>query len=95
MGTVSTKLHKSTHCGKLDFGNCWNVGVVKAYFDDKLIGEAESNTPNKIVEFPIPKDGVLKIRDEGANSVIKFTNFELVPCTIEPQSKHSYYFYFF
>ena len=80
MGTVSTKLHKSTHCGKLDFGNCWDAGVVKAYFDDKLIGEAQPNTPNRIVEFHIPKDGELKIRDEGANSVIKFTKFELVEC---------------
>ena len=88
MGTVSTKLHKSTHCGKLDFGNCWDAGVVKAYFDDKLIGEAQPNTQNKVVEFPILKDGELKIRDEGANSVIKFTKFELVDCTSEPQSKN-------
>ena len=93
VGTISTKLYTSAHCGKLEFGNCWNVGVVKAYFDDKLIGEAQANTPNKIVEFPILKDGELKIRDEGANSVIKFTKFELVPCTIEPQSKQSYYFW--
>ena len=81
MGTVSTMLHKTTKCGKLDFGNCWNGGVVKAYFDDKLIGQAPPSTPNRVVEFPIPKDGELKIRDEGANSVIKFTKFELVECT--------------
>ena len=37
------------------------------------------------MEFPILKDGELKIRDEGANSVIKFTKFELVECTSEPQ----------
>ena len=85
VGTVSTKLHKSTKCGKLDFGNCWNEGVVKAYFDDKLIGEAQPNTPNRVVEFPIAKDGELKIRDEGANSVIKFTKFELVECNSEAQ----------
>ena len=85
VGTVSTKLHKSTHCGKLEFGNCWNAGVVKVYYDDKLIGEAQPNTPNKVIEFPIPKDGELKIRDEGANSVIKFTKFELVECTNKAQ----------
>ena len=82
MGTVSTQLHKTTKCGKLDFGNCWSGGVVKAYFDDKLIGEAPPNTPNRVVEFPIPKDGELKFRDEG-NSIIKFTKFELVECTSE------------
>ena len=87
VGTVSTKLHKSTHCGKLDFGNCWDAGVVKAYFNDKLIGEAHPNTPNRIVEFPIETDGELKIRDEGANSVMKFTKFEMVPCSQEPQGK--------
>ena len=81
VGTVSTILHKSPYCGKLDFGNCWSKGVVKAYFDDKLIGEAQPNNHNKVVEFPIPKDGELKIRDEGANSVIRFTKFELVECT--------------
>ena len=83
MGTVSTKLQQTTKCGKLDFGNCWNAGVVKAYFDNKLIGEAPPNTPNRVVEFPIPKDGELKIRDEGAYSIIKFTKFELVECTSE------------
>ena len=83
VGSVSTMLHKSMHCGKIDFGNCWNAGVVKAYFDDKLIGEAQPNTPNKVVEFPIPKDGELKIRDEGAYSIIKYTKFELVECTSE------------
>ena len=88
MGTVSTQLHKTTKCGKLDFGNCWSGGVVKAYFDDKLIGEAPPNTPNRVVEFPILKDGELKIRDEGANSVIKFTKFELVECTSEDQGNH-------
>ena len=81
MGTVSTKLHKTTKCGKLEFGNCWNAGVVRAYFDHQMIGEAQPNTPNRVVEFSIPKDGELKIRDEGANSVIKFTKFELVECT--------------
>ena len=90
VGTVSTKLRKGTLCGKIDFGNCWDAGVVKVYFDDKLIGEAQPNTPSKVIEFSILKDGELKIRDEGANSVIKFTKFEMVECTSEPQSKHSF-----
>ena len=81
VGTVSTKLKKTDYCGKIDFGNCWDAGVVKVYFDDKVIGEAQPNTLNKVVTFPIPKDGELKIRDEGANSVIRFTKFELVECT--------------
>ena len=87
VGTVSTKLHKSTRCGKIDFGNCWDYGFVRAYFDDILIGEAPKNKLNKVVEFPILKDGELKLRDERSigleekHSVIMFTKFEMVECT--------------
>ena len=82
VGSVSTTLYKSYKCGKLDFGNCWHAdGTVRAYLSGKLIGEAGPNTPSRIIEFAIPEDSLLEIKDEGANSVIKFTNFEMVDCS--------------
>ena len=83
VGTISTKLYPSSmkKCGRLYFGNCWNAGVVKAYMDGKLIGEASPNVHNKIIEFPILHDSLLELRDEGANSVIKFTKFDMVSCS--------------
>ena len=81
VGSISTTLYKSSKCGKLDFGNCWNKGTVKTYLAGKLIGEAGPNTPSQIIEFVIPEDSQLEIKDEGANSVIKFTNFEMVDCS--------------
>ena len=66
----------------MDFGNCWNNdGTVRAYLAGKLIGEAGPNTPNLIIEFAIPEDSLLEIKDEGLSSVIKFTNFEMVDCS--------------
>ena len=83
VGTISTILNTSPAygCGRLVFGNCWNEGVVRAYFDGGLIGEAKADTPTKTIEFPISKDGLLEIKDEPYNSVIKFTSFEMVSCT--------------
>ena len=81
VGSISTMLYKSSKCGKLHFGNCWDAGTVRAYSAGELIGEAGPNTPSKIIEFAIPEDSQLEIKDEGANSVIKFTNFEMVDCS--------------
>ena len=81
VGSISTTLFKSSKCGKLDFGNCWNTGTVRAYLAGKLIGEAGPNTPRRLIEFAIPENSLLEFKDEGENSVIKFTNFEMVDCT--------------
>jgi hypothetical protein len=81
VGSISTTLYKSSKCGRLDFGNCWHAGTVKVYLAGELIGEASPNTPSKIIEFAIPEDSQLEIKDEGENSVIKFTNFEMVDCS--------------
>ena len=81
VGSISTTLDKSSKCGKLDFGNCWVAGTVRAYLAGELIGEAGPNTPSHIIEFAIPENSLLEIKDEGANSVIKFTNFEMVDCS--------------
>ena len=82
VGSISTTLYKSSKCGKLDFGNCWHAdGTVRAYLSGKLIGEAGPNTPSQIIEFAIPENSLLEIKDEGSSSVIKFTNFEMVDCS--------------
>ena len=81
VGSISTTLFKSSKCGRLDFGNCWNTGTVRAYLAGKLIGEAGPNTPRQLIEFAIPENSLLEIKDEGENSVIKFTNFEMVDCS--------------
>ena len=81
VGSISTTLFKSSKCGRLDFGNCWNTGTVRAYLAGKLIGEAGPNTPRRLIEFAIPENSLLEIKDEGENSVIKFTNFEMVDCS--------------
>ena len=81
VGSISTTLYKSSKCGKLDFGNCWSGGTVRVYLAGKLIGEAGPNTPSQIIEFAIPATSLLEIKDEGDNSVIKFTNFEMMDCS--------------
>ena len=81
IGSISTTLYKSSKCGKLDFGNCWDTGTVRVYLAGKLIGEAGPNTPRRLIEFAIPENSLLEIKDEGANSVIKFTSFEMVDCS--------------
>ena len=44
----STFLNGSAE-GKLDFGNCWNRGVVKVYLNGDEIGDADPNTPRYIL----------------------------------------------
>ena len=80
-------LNKSTLCGRLDFGNCWDTGVVRVYLEGVLIGRATANTPSKKITFPLPEDSLLEIKDEGANSVIKFNHFEMVECSTGKENK--------
>ena len=54
---------------------------MKTYLAGKLIGVAGPNTPSRIIEFTIPEDSQLEIKDEGASSIIKVTNFEMVDCS--------------
>ena len=69
VGTVSTGL-KGNGEATLDFGNCWDLGEVKVYLNDKIIASAEKNTPTKTVSFNFQDGDILKLKDEGANSVI-------------------------
>ena len=69
VGTVSIKLQGNGEA-TLDFGNCWDAGEVKVYVDDKEVASAQPNTPSKTVSFNFRDGDILKLRDEGQNSVI-------------------------
>ena len=69
VGTVSIKLQGSGEA-TLDFGNCWDRGEVKVYLNDKVVASAQKNTPTKTVSFNFRDGDILKLRDEGQNSVI-------------------------
>ena len=57
--------------------------------DGELIAEAGPDTPSVLVEFQIPQDSLLEIKDEGSNSKIKFSGFEMVDCSGETKLKKS------
>ena len=69
VGSVSIKLQGNGEA-TLDFGNCWDAGEVKVYVDDKEVASAQPNTPSKTVSFNFRDGDILKLRDEGQNSVI-------------------------
>ena len=76
--------NRKKKCGRLDFGNCWDTaGTVRVYLDGQLVGEAYEDTLSKTIEFPIVKDSLLEIRDEGPSSIIRFNHFEMVECSGE------------
>ena len=79
IGSIKTTLHG---CGsaQLDFGNCYRKGITQVKLNGELIGEASSNTPNKVIEFDFKAGAILKLRDEGGNSVIQFTKFTILNC---------------
>ena len=49
-GSIGTKLFGNGH-GRLDFGNCWNTGIVRVLLNGTEIASASSNTPSTIIEF--------------------------------------------
>jgi len=69
VGTVSTTLLGDGEA-TLDFGNCWDQGVVKVYLNDKVVASAHKNTPSKTVSFNFHHGDFLRLRDEGRNSII-------------------------
>ena len=79
VGSISTIL-KGNGRAKLNFGNCWNTGIVKVYLDDIEIGSADNNVPSKDIEFDFQQGNVLKLRDEGPNSVIQLNSLEVIEC---------------
>ena len=69
VGTLSTTL-KGSGFVTVDFGNCWDQGVVKLYLDDKVISTAHVGDKRVVNTFFFTSNSVLKLKDEGANSVV-------------------------
>ena len=60
----------------MDFGNCWNDGVVVAYLNDKVIGKAYPETPSQLTStFHFKHGDKLSLYDEGDGSIIQFNKF--------------------
>ena len=76
VGTISTVLPGYGEA-TLDFGNCWDRGEVKVYLNDKIIASAQTNTPTKTVSFNFQDGDILKLKDEGANSVIALNGISM------------------
>ena len=79
VGSISTIL-KGNGRAKLNFGNCWDTGIVKVYLNDIEIGSADNNVPSKDIEFDFQQGNVLMLRDEGPNSVIQLNSLEVIEC---------------
>ena len=79
VGSISTVLACGGY-GKLDFGNCWNDGVVVAYLNDQVIGKAYPNTPSHLTfKFGFKHGDKLVLKDEGDGSIILFNQFYYYP----------------
>ena len=77
VGYIKTKI-EGFGTGRLDFGNCWNSGIVKVFLDGIEIASAPVSTPNKIVEFGF-NSSELEIREEDIG-ILVFNSFEVLTC---------------
>ena len=73
VGTLSTTF-QSTGVATIDFGNCWDTGVVRVYLDDVVIAAASAGSKSVKKTFHFTRGSVLKIKDEGPNSVIELNS---------------------
>ena len=80
VGSISTTLTASGSA-KLYFGNCWAFGSVKVYLDDIEIASA-GPAEHKTVAFDFQIGAVLSIHDEGENSIIQISKFEILTCDV-------------
>ena len=79
IGLVSTTFSRMGRV-RLDFGNCWTSGTVKAYLDGIRIASARGNTTSKTVEFNVTVGSILKITEIGA--IIQFNSLEMIQCNV-------------
>ena len=73
VGTLSATL-KGTGEVTIDFGNCWDAGVVKVYLDAKVVGAALAGTNGVKATFSFTPGQVLKIKEESGNAVISLNS---------------------
>ena len=78
VGSISTTFTASGSA-ELSFGNCWAFGTVQVYLDDIEIASA-GPIEHKAVVFDFQTGAVLSIHDEGDNSIIQISKFEILTC---------------
>ena len=72
VGTLSTVLKGSGNL-KLNFGNCWHLGIVAVYLNKQLMAVAHPKT-KKEVSLSFKQGALLEIKDEGLGSVIQLNS---------------------
>ena len=77
-GSIATTLSGYGRA-RLDFGNCYKTGTVKAVLDGKEIGSADASIPHKVVEFDFNPGSVLTMSEYDV-AVIQFNNLEIISC---------------
>ena len=80
IGSISTTFNGIGRA-KLDFGNCWMNGNVKATLNGTVIASASQNTPSVTVEFDFHIGSILTITEFG--SIIQFTSLDTIQCNGE------------
>ena len=78
VGSIATTLIGSGRA-RLDFGNCYGFGTVKALLDGQEIGSADAFISHKVVEFNFNPGSVLRMSEYG-EAVIQFNSLQIVDC---------------
>ena len=78
VSTIKTKLYGSGKA-KLDFGNCYNLGDVRFYLNNREIAAAPGGTNSTVVEFDYTDGNELKLVEHFA--IIMFNSFQILRCT--------------
>ena len=77
VGSISTTF-KGSGRARLDFGNCYKNGRVKAYLDGKMIGKgAGKYTFSKVVEFNFQHGSILEINEQNT-ATIQFNSLKII-----------------
>jgi hypothetical protein len=77
-GSIQTELVGNGR-GRLDFGNCWETGIVRVLLNGTEIASASSNTPSTIIEFDFSNGEALELVEESIG-IIQFNQFEVLLC---------------
>merc|ERR1711935_212961 len=81
IGSISTTFNGIGRA-KLDFGNCWMHGTVKATLNGTVIASAPQNTPSVTVEFDFHVGSILKIAEHGS-SIMQSNSLDVLQCNEE------------
>ena len=80
-GSIQTELVGNGR-GRLDFGNCWETGIVRVLLNGTEIASASSNTPSTIIEFVFSNGEALELVEESIG-IIQFNQFEVLLCVTD------------